>query len=123
MGVFSEHLCFTGNSVSSEHPPCFHYFGLAQPTTDKQIEERTKRLRSGALLNIYLFLSISFTVIPILPSQRHSSVAAFYKNGKKWKRKGPAMSWQLIQGVPWPSLIELTGFGPTNPHDPLKKGG
>ena len=20
-------------------PPCFHYFGLAQPTTDKQIEE------------------------------------------------------------------------------------
>ena len=25
--------------VSSQHPPCFHYFGLAQPNTDKQIEE------------------------------------------------------------------------------------
>ena len=39
MGVFSERPCFTGNSVSSEHPPCFHYFGLAQPTTVKQMSK------------------------------------------------------------------------------------
>ena len=71
MGVFSEHPCFTGNSASSEHRTCFHYFGLAQPTTDKQIEERTRRRWSGDLLNIYLFLSVSFTVIPVLPCQRH----------------------------------------------------
>ena len=51
-------------------PPCFHYFGV-QPTTDKQIEEATRRPRSGGLLNIYLFLSVPFTVIPILPCQRH----------------------------------------------------
>ena len=31
IGVFSEQPCYTGNSVSSENPPCFHYFGLAQP--------------------------------------------------------------------------------------------
>ena len=60
MEVFSEHPCFTGYSVSSE---LFHYFGLAQPTTDKQIEEHTTRPRSGGLLNIYF--------IPILPCQRH----------------------------------------------------
>ena len=71
IGELSEHLCFSGNSVFSEHPPCFHYFGLAQPTTDKQIEERTRSPRSGGLLNIYLFLNVSFTVIPILPCQRH----------------------------------------------------
>ena len=71
MGVFSEHPCFTGNSVSSEHLSCFHYFGLAQPTTDKQIKECTRRPRSGGLLNICLFLSVSFTVIHILPCQRH----------------------------------------------------
>ena len=44
MRVFSEHPSFTGHSVASEHPPCFHYFGLAQPTTDKQIEEHIKGL-------------------------------------------------------------------------------
>ena len=73
MGVFSEHPCFTCNSVSSEHPPppCFHHFGLAQPTTDKQIKEHTRRPRSGGLLNIYSFLIVSFTVIPILLRQRH----------------------------------------------------
>ena len=70
-GVFSEHPCFTGNNVSSEHPPCFHYFGLAQLTTDKQNEERTRKPRSGGLLNIYLFLSVPFPVTPILPCQRH----------------------------------------------------
>ena len=53
MGMFSEHPCFTGNSVSSEHPPCFHYFGLAQPTTDKQIEERTRRSRFVKYLFIF----------------------------------------------------------------------
>ena len=72
---------FTGNNVSSEHPPCFHYFGLAQPTTDKQIEERTKRPRFGGLLNIYLlFLRVSFTVFYHVKDI--SSVAAFYKNRK-----------------------------------------
>ena len=71
MGVFLEHPCLTGNSASTEHPPCFHFLGLAQPTTDKQTEERTRRPRSSPLLNLYLFLSVSFTVIPILPCQRH----------------------------------------------------
>ena len=85
LGVFSEHLYFTGNSVSSEHPPCCHSFGLAHPTTDKQIKECTRRPRFGGLLNIYLFLSVSFTVIPILPCQDISSVAAFYKH-RKWKK-------------------------------------
>ena len=60
MWVFSEHLSFTGNSVSSEHPPCFHYFVLAQPNTDKKIKERTNRPRSGGSLNIYLFLSVFY---------------------------------------------------------------
>ena len=36
--------------------------------------------------------------------------------------KGPAMSWRVIYGVPWLSPIEFTGFGPSNPRDPLKKG-
>ena len=57
--------------VLSEHSPCFHYFGLAQPTTNKQTEERTRRLRSGGLLNIYLILSVPLTIIPILPCQKH----------------------------------------------------
>ena len=30
--------------------------------------------------------------------------------------KGPAMSWRMIQDVPWPSPIELTGIGPSNPR-------
>ena len=51
-GVFSEHPCVTG--VSSEHPPCFHYFGLAQPTTDKQIEEIWEGL--GPWFVKYLFI-------------------------------------------------------------------
>ena len=32
--------------------------------------------------------------------------------------KGPVMSWQLIQGVPWPSPIDFTGFSPSNPMTP-----
>ena len=32
--------------------------------------------------------------------------------------KGPAMSWRLIQGVPWPSPMSGTGFGPSKPHNP-----
>ena len=60
-GGVSEDPCFTGNSVSSEHPPFFHYFALAKP---RQTEEHTRRPRSGGLLNIYSLLSISFTVIP-----------------------------------------------------------
>ena len=36
--------------------------------------------------------------------------------------KGPAVNWQLIQGVPWPSPIEFTGFGPSNPTTPSKRG-
>ena len=83
MGVFSEHLCFTGNSVSSEHPPCFHYFGLAQPTTDKQIEECTKRPRSSGLLNIYLILSLHLQSFLFYYVKDISSVAAFCKNSFK----------------------------------------
>ena len=37
--IGAEHPCFKDNSVSSDHPPCLHYFGLAQPTTNKKIEE------------------------------------------------------------------------------------
>ena len=33
--------------------------------------------------------------------------------------KGPAMSCQLIQGVPWPMPIVWTGFGPSKPQGPL----
>ena len=35
--------------------------------------------------------------------------------------KGPAMSWQLIQGVPWPSPMSTTGFGPSKPRNPHGK--
>ena len=38
--------------VFSEHPPCFHYFGLAQPTRDREIE-RPRYSTSGGLLSIY----------------------------------------------------------------------
>ena len=34
--------------------------------------------------------------------------------------KGPAMSWRLIQGVPWPSLMCKTGFGPSKPRNPSR---
>ena len=33
--------------------------------------------------------------------------------------KGPAMSWRLIQGAPWPSPIGLAEIDPSNPRDPL----
>ena len=37
--------------------------------------------------------------------------------------KGPAMSWQLNQGEPWIAFTHpVTGFGPSNPATPLKKG-
>ena len=90
MGVFSEHPCFTGNSgnsVSSEHRPCFHYFGLAQPTTDRQIEERTRRPRSGGLLNIYLFEAFHLQLFLFCHVKDSSSVVAFYKNRKNVKCK------------------------------------
>ena len=32
--------------------------------------------------------------------------------------KDPAMSWRLIQGVPWPSPMSRTGFGPSKPRHP-----
>ena len=32
--------------------------------------------------------------------------------------KGPAMSWRLIQGVPWPLPMSKTGFGPKKPRNP-----
>ena len=32
--------------------------------------------------------------------------------------KGPAMSWRLIQCVPWPSTMSRTGFGPSKPRNP-----
>ena len=53
-----------------------HIFPLSlfwiSPTHYRQTDWRTtRRPRSGGLLNMYLFLSIPFTVIPILPCQRH----------------------------------------------------
>ena len=36
--------------------------------------------------------------------------------------KGPAMSWRLIQGVPWPSPIEPLDLAPVSPLH-LEKGG
>ena len=55
MLMFSEHPCFTVNSVSSEHPPCFHYFVLAQPTTDKQIEEVLEGLGWSFVKYLFIF--------------------------------------------------------------------
>ena len=59
-------------------PPLFSLF-WSSPTP--------RRPRSGGLLNIYLFLSVSFTVIPILPSQRHQQCGRILL---KWKKKSNA---------------------------------
>ena len=40
-----------------------------------------------------------------------------------WLICSPAMSWQLIQGVPWPMPIVWTGFGPSKTRSPLGGNG